>query len=224
MKLSPKPSFQLSLYVFSVNFLTAQSLQTGSGNGPPDLKEYMNSENDNRIHLHHQAIVHTYKFNSCGNITEWGADVFQNDQNRYALDFQVWRPSPTVDDSTGTGCYSLVGNNRFTSISLSGGVAIVTPSPQDYIPYQSGDVLGFYVESASRILTPTRSDNGVVIQITGSFTRETIWYASIAPTVATSRDLDCPYTVGTLGVLNSNTRAAPVISIATSKLYPLSVH
>ena len=197
---------------------TVQSLQTGNGNGPPVLKDYVDNENNNRIFLHHQAIIHTYKFNSCGNITEWGADVFQDDQNRYALDFQVWRPSPT-NNLTGAGCYSLVGNNRFISISLRGGIAIVSPSPQDYVQYQSGDVLGFYVESASPILSTTRPDNGVVIQNTGDFTKDTIWYASIAPTMATSKDLDCPYTVGTLGDLKSSTRAAPVISIATSKLY-----
>ena len=36
-------------------------------------------------------------------------------QNTYTLDLQVWRPSPTVDDSTGTGQYSLVGNNSTTT-------------------------------------------------------------------------------------------------------------
>ena len=74
----------------------------------------------------------------CGNVTEWGVDVHNgnNDhQNTYTLDLQVWRPSPTVNDSTGTGQYSLVGNNRFTSISLSEELAIVTPSPQDYIQF-----------------------------------------------------------------------------------------
>ena len=182
----------------------------------------MGDANNNRIFLHHQAIIHTYKFNGCGNITEWGADVFQNDQNSYAVDFQVWRPSPTTN-SIGAGCYSLVANNRFTSISLRGGTVIVTPSPQDCIQYQSGDVLGFYVESASIILSSSRPDNGVVIQTTGDFTKNTVWYASIAPSEATSRDLDCPYTVGELGDLNSRTHAAPVISIATSRLCLLSI-
>ena len=195
----------------------AQDLQTGNGNGPPTLRDYRDNENNNRILLHYQAIIHTYKFNSCGNITEWGADVFQNDQGRYALDFQVWRPSPTTDPTTGTGCYSLVGNNRFASISLSGGIARVTPSPQDYIQYQSGDMLGVYVESASPILSSTRPDNGVVIQITNDFTKDTIWYTSIAPTMATSKGLDCPYTVGEPGGLMSSRRGAPVISIATSR-------
>ena len=203
----------LSLYGYNP---AAQSLQTGNGNGPPELREYEGAANNNRIFLHHQAIVHTYKFNSCGNITAWGADVFQNDQNIYTVDFQVWRPSPT-NNFTGAGCYSLVGNNRFTSISLNVGIVIATPSHQDYIQYQSGDVLGFYVENASPV--SGRPDNGVVIQNTGDFTKDTIWYASIAPAMATSKDLDCPYTVGKLGDLKSYTHAAPVISIATSKLY-----
>ena len=105
----------------------------------------------------------------CGNITEWGVDVRPDGsgiQNRYALDLQVWRPSPTVNDSTGAGQYSLVGNNRFTSISLRSGVAIVTPSPQDYIQFQPGDVLGFYVEEARR------DDEGVVVLTSSSFTMQ----------------------------------------------------
>ena len=128
----------------------------------------------------------------------------------YAVDFQVWRPSPTVDDSTGTGCYSLVGNNRFTSIPLSGGVAQVTPSPQDYIQFRPGDVLGFYVEEA------IRATDGVVILTTpSSLISELVWYASIAPTMATSQNGDCPYSIGNNGALDTLTRAAPIISIDT---------
>jgi hypothetical protein len=116
-----------------------------------------------------------------------------------------------VDDFTGTGCYSLVGNNRFTSILLSDGVAQVTPSPQDYIQFRPGDVLGFYVEEARD------DDDGVVILTSpSSFTSELVWYASIAPTMATSQNGDCPYSVGSNGVLNTLTRAAPVILISTS--------
>ena len=177
--------------------------------------------NDNRIRLHHQAIIHTYRFTSCGNITEWGADVFLNEQN-YALDFQVWRPSPTTDSTTGTGCYSLVGNNRFTSISLSGDLAIVSPSPQDYIQYKSGDVLGVYVESAAPP-SQNRLDNGVVIQVTDDFTKDTIWYASITPAMTFSKDLDCLYTVGSGDDLSLTSRGALVISIATSRFHHLYI-
>ena len=146
----------------------------------------------------------------CGNITEWGVDVHPGGgghQNTYTLDLQVWRPSPPVDDSTGTGQYSLVGNNRFTSISLSDGVAIVTPSPQDYIQFQPGDVLGFYVEDAR--LT---ADGVVVLTNPSTFTSEVVWYVSIDPAMATSQSV---YSIGSSGDLNSLTRAAPVISIET---------
>ena len=144
-------------------------------------------------------------------------DVFRDGnghQLEYSLDLQVWRPSPTVDDSNGTGCYSLVGNNRFTSISLIDRVARVTPSPQDYIQFQPGDVLGFYVEEARN-----DDDDGVVILTSyegiTSLTSELVWYASIAPIMATSQSGGCPYSVGSSGVLNILTQAAPVISIST---------
>ena len=137
----------------------------------------------------------------------------------YSLDFQVWRPSPTVDRSTGTGCYSLVGDNRFTSASLTNGILVVTPSPQDYIMFQPQDVLGFYVRSAS-IRSPDEIPNGLVVQTSPErFTSELVWYASISPKVdvqVPSFD-KCPYSVGKLGVLSTFARAAPVISVGMSK-------
>ena len=176
-------------------------------------------EDDIRITRRHQAIIPSYRFDCdkmCGNITEWGVDVRRDgggQQNEYTLDLQVWRPSPTVNDSTGAGQYSLVGNNKFTSISLSGGVAIVTPSPQDYIQFQPGDVLGFYVDSESSF--SLADDDGVVVLTSpSSFTSEVVWFASIAPTLATSQTT---YSIGSSGELNTSTRAAPVISIRTGE-------
>ena len=147
----------------------------------------------------------------CGNITEWGADL-QPGGNPHDMEytsvFQVWRPSSTVDDSTGTGCYSLVGSNRFSAIDLSDGVAQETLLPQDYIQFRPGDVLGFYVEDAE-----DDNDGVVILTNPSSFTSELVWYASIAPTMATA------YSVGSSGVLNTLTRAAPVISISTGKSF-----
>ena len=163
-------------------------LQTGNGNGLPHFTDY--GGGNSRVQRHNQAIITSYKFvcdQMCGNITEWGVDVYPGGsgyQHRYTLDLQVWRPSPTVDDSTGTGQYSLVGNNRFTSISLvlsTGLVARVTPSPQDYVQFQSGDVLGFYVEEARYGV-----DGVVVLTNPSSFTSEVVWYASIDPAIATT--------------------------------------
>ena len=209
---------KLAIIIWSIIFI-AQNLLTRNEIGLPNLTDYKNASNDHRIGIHHQAIIPTYKFNCCGNITEWGLDVFDN--GSFTLDLQVWRPSPTVDDSTGTGCYSLVGNNRFTSISLSVDVAIVTPSPQNYIQFKPGDVLGFCVEDAkSSTHTP-----GVVLRTSPSYlTSELVWFASFNHDATISQDGDCPYSVGSNGVLNTLTRAAPVISISISKCLTVHMH
>ena len=185
-------------------------------NNEGGLPVFQNYGAELRILRYHQVIVPSFRFDCCGNITEWGVDVHPGGSSvnrRYTLDLQVWRPSPTVDDSFGTGYYSLVGSNRFTSISLRNLVARVTPSPQDYILFQPDDVLGFYVEEARQ------DDDGVVLLTSSSFTRELVWYGSIAPTMATSQNGGCPYSVGSSGLLNTLIRAAPVVSIATSKSY-----
>ena len=197
----------------------------------PSVQDYRGLDG-NRIRRHHQAIIPSYKFDCnpqmCGNITEWGVDVRRDGGNHqpldpdetpgpgasvpYTLDLQVWRPSPTVNDSTGTGCYSLVGNNRFTSIPLSGGVASpLVPSSSDYIIFRPGDVLGVYVEEARE------DDDGVVILTTSgdtsTFTSESVWYA--IPSVTASQNGDCPYSAGSNGVLNIVTTGAAVLSIST---------
>ena len=163
-----------------------------------------------RITLHRQAIIPSYEFTCCGNITEWGVDVQPGgggDDGDYALDLQVWRPSPTVDDSTGAGQYSLVGNNRFTSISLDNDVAQVAPLAQNQVQFRPGDVLGFYVEEARN----NDNDRGVNVLTTATFTSETVWYAS----VTTLNTMCSPVSVGSSGVLNTQLRGAPVISIAS---------
>ena len=149
-------------------------------------------------------------FTCCGNITEWGVDVQPgggSDDGEYTLDLQVWRPSPTVDDSTGAGQYSLVGNNRFTSISLDNDVAEVTPLSRDQVQFRSGDVLGFYVEEAR----DNNDDYGVNVLTTASYTSERVWYAS----VTTLSTMGSPVSAGISGVLNTQLRGAPVISIGS---------
>ena len=136
-------------------------------------------------------------------------------EDEYILDLQVWRPSPTVRT---TGCFSLVGNNRFTSVLVSGGVARVTPLPQNRIQFQPGDVLGFYVESNRRNNAASR---GVVTlsdyRTAGDrgFETEEVWYANIGNIAAAGSD--CPYAVGSNKVLKSSTNAAPVISVSMGK-------
>ena len=140
----------------------------------------------------------------------WGLDLqpgtsFEN--GRYTLDLQVWRPSPTVDDSTGAGPYMLAGNNRITSISLSGDAAKYTPLSQNQVQFRPGDVLGFYVEEARD------NERGVNVVTTATFTSERVWYAS----VTTLNTMCSPVSAGSDGVLNTQLRGAPVISIDTGK-------
>ena len=182
----------------------------------PSLQDYSSTDlNFGTIQHQHQAIIPSYRFNCYGNITEWGVNVYRannGDQHMYILDLQVWRPSPTVHT---TSYYSLVGNNRFTSVLLDGGVARVTPLPQTRIQFQPGDVLGFYVESTR---VNNAASRGVVLlndrTVRGDrgFRTEEVWYANTA-----HYRPNYPYIVGPHGILNTFTNAAPVISVSTSK-------
>ena len=180
----------------------------GNGDGLPELLDY--GSGPRRIRRHHQAIIPSYNFTCCGNITEWGVDVQPGggmDNMAYTIDFQLWRPSPTTpqDGSLGTGYYSLVGNNRFSAISLTSGVAFgLSPSPQDYIQFLPRDVLGFYVEDA-------RDDkNGVNVLTINSYSSEVVWYANVG-----SQSVGSSVSVGSSGDLSSTLRGAPVIAIST---------
>ena len=189
---------------------TDQCIQTNTDSQSlPSFENY--GRNVGRINRYHQAIIPSYRFTCCGEITAWRVDVEPGrggDNEEYTINFQVWRPSPTVGQTDG-GVYSLVGNNRFTSISLDGGVVeSLLPSSSNYIMFQPGDVLGFYVEEA-------RDDNnkGVAVLTTDQYTRESMWYAS-----ATSQTVaGCPISVGSGGDLNTMLQGAPVISISTGK-------
>ena len=196
-------------------------LRTNNADGLPPFMDYKGSDLMTDIIPHqHQAVIPSYRFDCCGNITEWEADVHPGGGNHdmvYTLDFQVWRPSPTVENS---GCYSLVGNNRFTSVPLVNEVATVTPLPQERIEFQPGDVLGFYIENTDR------NDGGVVILLDSGekgdsgYETEEVWYADVSNAVIGNRE--CLYPVGSQPgrTLNSFTNAAPVISMSYGKFSP----
>lgn len=191
-------------------------LLTNNGNGLPFFHGYSGAAGrpERRIFHQHQAIIPSYRFSCYGNITEWGVDLNPAEiEANFDFELQVWRPSPTVNE---TGCYSLVDNFIVRSTSIpplpeSEHVARVTPLPQDQLQFQPGDVLGFYVESHG---TTTDENNGVVLLNNASYTSELAWHARI--TALTSQSGSCPYPVGTSGVLNILTRAAPVISISVT--------
>ena len=116
----------LALNFFFPAAQNARCLQTNSSNGLPLFQGYTGPAGypDRRIHHQNQAIIPSYRFSCCGNITEWGVDLNPEDEVvRFTLDFQVWRPSPTVSEDR---CYSLVNNYIARSTSLPCGMPELT--------------------------------------------------------------------------------------------------
>ncbi|MCG8626136.1 MAG: hypothetical protein MJE68_29575 [Proteobacteria bacterium] len=185
-----------------------------NGGGFPVFQGY-DGGSGKRIHHQHQAIIPTYKFNCCGNITAWGVDL--NPERNGAgqtFDFilQVWRPSTTIQIDS---CYSLVNDHKITStvINSTEPVATVSVTTLNQLQFKPGDVLGFYVESHGSGNAPDGDlDNGVVVLNDSSHTSELVWHGRI--TSPTSQSRSCPYPVGTSGLLTTSTHAAPVISIS----------
>ena len=168
-----------------------------------------------RITHRHQAIVASYQFICCGNVTAWGADVEQGgggDQNQYDINFQVWRPSPAVETD---GCYSMVGENIFTSVTLTDSLIRETPSVNEQISFRPGYVVGFFVVS-NRERDPER--HGIVLDTT--YNTETVWYGSVDAGGVVG-DPNCPFPVGTQTnrFLRTSTNAAPVISVSYCKCF-----
>ena len=161
-----------------------------------------------------QAIVTSYQFQCCGDITAWQTYVEPSggryENGAYTIHFQVWRPSPTVG-SDGAGCYSLVGENRFTSITFSNrGPISETPEPSNIISVQPGDVVGYYVLS-------NRGDNGG-IQMDFDGDSINIYYNEDNGGNPISLGPDsCQVRAGENGVLTESISVAPQLSIDISK-------
>ena len=129
----------------------------------------------------------------------------------YSINFQVWRPTSTVDDD-GAGEYSLVGENRFSSIRFpEGGHVSETPEPTNVISVRPGDVVGFF-QSSSR---NNRFDG---IQLAPGFSNDRLlWYQT-----GFSRDTLITLVAGNGGTLVSSTNAGPMLSIDVCKFYELA--
>ena len=160
-----------------------------------------------------QAIITTYQFGCCGDITSWqtyvqpggGLHIFR----AYDIFFQVWRPSPTVQSNR---CYSLVGENKFTRIFLSnGGLVSETPEPSNIISVQPGDVVGYYTFSR---LDPDNSDMEG-LQLDRSRPNDNVLFLPYTMGVSTI----CEVSVEDGGgrTLISSTNAGPILSVSLSK-------
>ena len=160
-----------------------------------------------------QAIITSYKFECCGNITQWLSVLEpENRKDKYIVKFQVWRPSPTVEES---GCYSMVGENSFRNVVLMDHYRLrERPEPSDIITVQPGDVVGYYVVFTGEI----ELDNGVLLD--NRYSTNAVWYHTGTDTdPIISGGPKCPFPVGTGSdrSLKSRTNAAPLLSMSICK-------
>ena len=169
----------------ATNFGTEFRLQSGDGVGT-------------------QAIIPDYMFACCGNVTSWGASVRPGgggNNRQYDIAFQVWRPSPTVD-----GCYSLVGQDLFTSIEITVDNLLGGLVPTRTLQVSSGDVVGVSVSALSGL------PNGIQLHpsVSASF-----WFAT--GTEADPVNDECPLPVGAGQSLSILRTDAPIITVAVGE-------
>ena len=167
-----------------------------------------------------QAIVTSYQFQCCGDITAWQTYVEPSGRNHrdgvYSIIFQVWRPSPSVDSD---GCYGIVGEDRYEDIQLiegEGGLVNRTLDPSSFISVQPGDVLGYF--------TFLDNDEDGGIQHDPDFSTESVWYHTSTdenPLISRGGVVNsCPFPVGedaVTRVLTTFSPLGPVFSVDIGK-------
>ncbi len=138
---------------------------------------------------------------------EWCGRAFRN--GVYTIDFQVWRPSPSVGVD---GCYSLVGLNHFENIRLAdGGLVNETTAPSNTITVQPGDEVGYFV-------TLIEDVEGGIIQLDGDYHDEAVWYNQEGSlVVGGGESMPCILQVEINRTLSSFTNIAPVLSVNIRK-------
>ena len=211
-----------AVLIVSLNDIRGQNLnQCLKANNENGLPSYQGTESGLKsviFPLQHQAIVPSYKFQCCGTITEWAVSIASDGVGNDTMDvlsLQVWRPSPSVNE---TGCYTLIGNNNFSSVSLESELTSVTPLPHEQIHFQPGDVLGFYVENSQAV---EYGSSGVMMLCDlnergdRGYETEEVWYA----TNLIFSNAKCLAAVGPGRLLDSSTNVAPIISVSYSKIF-----
>ena len=176
-----------------------------------------------------QAIVPAYEFQCSGRVTEWGACVQPGrGDERYYIQFQVWRPTGP------SGCYSLVGFNR--PVDSEGGDGFLSPpgdnsdplhrcvvlpvTEDQQIEVQSGDVVGYYVDRENGNQNDKagiqwiEGGNDVVVHYRDDLPREDIrsHYALGGP-----NPTECGFPVSGNSAsysLDTSASAAPIISLS----------
>ena len=181
--------------------------------------------NGQRFRTGTQTIIPDYSFDCYGNVTQWGA--FVEPPGRFvvhSLVFQVWRR--TGGGQGTTGCYDLVGDNRFLSVSpapQSQGQILRNVPVEQQIEVRPGDVIGFYYASA-RDEDPEEADSGVELQRAsnppgGRPVVVTAWYGPFSTSIAAGT---CMIQIGRESGydLRSSTTAAPIINASVAVSIP----
>ena len=188
------------------------SLQEASGGNPPFTDD--NSNNVIRSgSIGTQAIVPTYAFNCCANITRWQTYVQPGGGGHrngvYSIYFQVWRPSASVN-----GCVIKVEENHFNNVVLDGdGQINEEVSPINYISVQPGDIVGFYIISANG------RDDGVQLDESPEYSDNQVWYERGENLIQPLLDLPSNYILGdkSMGQLTMSVQAAPMLMVTLCK-------
>ena len=117
------------------------------------------------------------------------------------------------------GCYSLVGENRFTSITLANGLVSETPEATNVVSVRPGDVVGYFS------ITELSSNGGIQLHHE-LLTRETVWYhTSTGDNPLMAGVQSCPFPVGSESdrILSSSTNLGPIVSIMGETLQSLRI-
>ena len=164
-----------------------------------------------------QVIVPSYTFNCHGRVVRWGACVRRGGNELYELEFQVLRPLPVDQNDIQcfslVGMYSQIGIPNFPPDNIDRCIVIDIP-PDDQIPVQPGDVVGFY--SDNRI----REDDCDGVQVDESRTDVTAFYRERISIPAPSPS-SCMLIAGINGI-DTTTMAAPVITVVVGKLFHIT--
>lgn len=155
-----------------------------------------------------QAIITTYSFRACGRIIGW--HTYIRPGGRYTIRFQVWRQeSDTV--------YNLVGENEYLNFLVREEIPVIgtvssAPDTPDFILVQPGDVLGYFVSFGDNDSDSEDDNTNEGILLDTSFRDEIILYHTFDDSDEDDEiNRPTPSRV-TVGILDSTTRAGPVIS------------